>query len=60
MNNTNPEYKRAIIRAIEYHFPTAKVILFGLRARGTNRPGADVDIAIDNGAAVKLREINRA
>jgi uncharacterized protein len=59
MSETNPEYKKAVLRAIEYHFPAAKVILFGSRARGTNKPGADIDIAIDNNTPIKPREITR-
>ena len=56
----NPEYKKAVIKAIEYHFPNAKIVLFGSRARGTNKSGADIDIAIDDKRAIKLREISRA
>lgn len=53
-------YKEAVIRALEYHFPHAKIILFGSRARGTHESGADIDIAIDTGKQLKLREIARA
>lgn len=62
MNNDNltPEYKQWIMKAIDYHFPTAKVILFGSRARGTNSPSADVDLAIDLGHPIKLHEMARA
>jgi predicted nucleotidyltransferase len=56
----NPEYKQAVIKAIEYHFPNAKIILFGSRARGTNKSGADIDIAIDDNRQIKLRELSRA
>lgn len=35
------------------------MVLFGSRARRTNRPGSDVDLAIDNGAPIKLREMAR-
>lgn len=54
-----PEYKKEIIHAVEYHFPHAKIILFGSRARGTAQSGADVDIAIDTGAAIHPRELVR-
>ena len=55
----DPRYKKAIIKAVEYHFPEAKIILFGSRARGDNRPGSDVDIAIDTGKRTQLRELSR-
>lgn len=55
----NPEYKDAVIKAVEYHFPQAKIILFGSRAKGTNKPGADIDVAIDIGRPLKLRELSR-
>lgn len=56
----NPKYKDDILKALEYHFPGAKVILFGSRARGTHKEGADVDIAIDAGEKIILREMGRA
>jgi len=55
----NPEYKNAVIKALEYHFPHAKIILFGSRATGTNKPGADIDIAVDISRPLKLRELSR-
>ena len=58
--NINPKYKAAIIKAINYHFPSAKIILIGSRARGTNKEGADVDIAIDLGEMADLGEVYRA
>ena len=53
------EYKDLILKAIAYHYPDAKVILFGSRARGTHRPGSDIDVAIDTGEPIKLREMSR-
>jgi uncharacterized protein len=53
------EYKNLILKAIAYHFSHAKVILFGSRARGTHRPGSDIDVAIDIGEPIKLREMSR-
>ena len=55
----DPRYKEAVIRALEYHFPHAKIILFGSRAKGTHKSGADIDIAIDVGRSLKLRELSR-
>jgi predicted nucleotidyltransferase len=34
-------------------------MLFGSRARGTNAPGGDIDVAIDIGQPIKLREMTR-
>lgn len=59
-DNLTPKYKEQILKAIAYHFPDAKVILFGSRARGTNKPGSDVDLALDSGVPLKLSEIARA
>ncbi len=53
------DYKKSILKAIEYHFPQARVILFGSRARSTNAHGSDIDIAIDAGEPIKLREMTR-
>jgi predicted nucleotidyltransferase len=58
--NVNEHYKEAILRALEYHFPGSKVYLFGSRARGDQRSGSDIDIAIDTGNRTDLRELNRA
>lgn len=57
---TDPHYKELILRALEYHFPGSKVYLFGSRARGTNRPGADIDVAVDTGKPINFGEISRA
>jgi len=58
--NLNPKYKEMILRALEYHFPQAKVYLFGSRARGDNKEGADVDMAVDIGSEVSIQELARA
>lgn len=54
-----PEYKKLILKAIEYHFPQARVVLFGSRARGSHKPGSDIDVAIDIGEPVLLSEMAR-
>lgn len=53
-------YKEKLLRALEYHFPGARVYLFGSRAVGTAKVGADVDIAIDTGSKIFYREMYRA
>ncbi len=58
--NINKQFKEEIIRALDYHFPKSKIILFGSRARNTNKPGADVDVAVDMGHPILLRELGRA
>lgn len=58
-DNLTQEYKNWILKAITYHFPNARVVLFGSRARGTNAPGSDVDLAIDNRSPIPLGEMAR-
>ncbi|MCX5925427.1 MAG: nucleotidyltransferase domain-containing protein [Candidatus Dependentiae bacterium] len=59
-DNLTQEYKDWLLKAVAYHFPTAKVILFGSRARGTNSPGSDIDLALDTGEPIQLSEMARA
>lgn len=51
------KYKELLIEIIGKYLPDARIWLFGSRARGTNRPGADIDIAIDAGRVLTLSEI---
>lgn len=60
IESIKPLYKKMILDALEYHFPGAKVYLFGSRARKTHESGADVDVAIDLGERVIMREMARA
>lgn len=61
MNEFNPRYKQMILDAMNYHFPQARIILFGSRARGDNKDISDVDLAIDNeGKKIGLDEMWRA
>lgn len=55
----NPKYKKEVIHAVEYHFPHAKIILFGSRALGIAHEGSDIDIAIDVGSPIPLEEMSR-
>lgn len=41
-------YKDKIIALLSALFPTAKIYLFGSRARGTHKSLSDVDIALDD------------
>lgn len=49
MENVSPEDKAKITGLISVLVPNARIILFGSRARGTNSPRADIDVAVDAG-----------
>lgn len=50
-------YQDLLMPLIRAHLPTCKVYLFGSRARGTSRPGADVDLALDAGTIIPMNII---
>lgn len=52
MNTKLKIYKNIIIPIIERYVPEAKIILYGSRARGDNKEGADIDIALDAGEKI--------
>lgn len=56
----NNEEKDLIIKLLTVLFPTAKIYLFGSRARGDFKPGSDMDLAIDIGKEMTIHEIARA
>jgi len=45
--------KRKIIDLITVLLPTAKIYLFGSRARGTNTERSDIDLALDTGEKIE-------
>lgn len=47
MENVESQDKAKIIGLISVLIPQAKIILFGSRARGTNAPRSDIDVAVD-------------
>ena len=51
------KYKDTIIKIIEIYLPHAKIYLFGSYARKTNKPGSDIDIALDADRRLTLEEI---
>ena len=53
------EYKKLILKAVDYHYPRAKVIIFGSRARGAHKSGSDIDVALDIGEPIPLAEMAR-
>ena len=54
-----PKYKELLIQIIKKHLPNTKIYLFGSRARGTNTPGADIDISVDAGEKINIRTISK-
>ncbi len=50
--------KKKIIAVITALIPEARIYLFGSRARGTNAQYADIDIALDAGKNLPLRDID--
>ena len=48
------EQKDKIIAIIRMFFPRSKIYLFGSYARGNQRRGSDIDIAIDNGEPLAI------
>lgn len=53
----DPKTKEFIIKIVEMFHPDAKIYLFGSYARGTMRQGSDIDIAVDIGRKMTIREI---
>lgn len=53
------DYKKKLIKAIEYHYPEARIILFGSWATGKAKIASDIDLAIDIGKKVDLYEMDR-
>lgn len=47
MVNFTEEYKNIIIPIVIKYMPNAKIILYGSRARGKFKEGADIDVALD-------------
>lgn len=60
MENVAPEDKAKITGLISALIPKAKIILFGSRARGTNSPRADIDVAVDAGIPLPRVAIDEA
>lgn len=56
---TETRYKQLLIDVIHSQIPGCQIWLFGSRARKTNKSGADVDLAIDAGRVLAMREIFR-
>lgn len=48
-------YKTKMLEIIQLHLPTAKIYLYGSRARNENRKGSDIDIALDTGNVIDIK-----
>lgn len=49
-----------ILGLLRVFFPSARIILYGSRARGTNTEYSDIDIAIDAGSKQSIHLMARA
>lgn len=49
-----------IIRLLDALYPGVMIYLFGSRARGTNAPGTDIDLALDAKRKLSIEEISTA
>jgi predicted nucleotidyltransferase len=58
--NSNVPLQETMIQLLTVLFPTAKIYLFGSRARGDHTERSDIDIAIDLGREMEIREIAKA
>lgn len=53
MTSYTEKYREIIMPIILKHLPNAKIILYGSRARKQERPGSDIDVAIDMGSKIE-------
>jgi len=58
MNQLDEKIKQKIIAVISALMPDVKIYLFGSRARGTNSPRADIDIALDGGKRLPIEDVD--
>jgi len=52
-----PDCFDAIIQKIVEKLEPERIILFGSRAKGTNRKGSDIDLAVVGGKTLTFREL---
>lgn len=50
-------YKKILLELIYKKLPNCKVYLFGSRARGDHQSGSDIDLALDNGQPIEMRQL---
>lgn len=58
MNQLDDKIKQKIIAVISALMPDVKIYLFGSRARGSNNPKADIDIALDGGKPLPTIDVD--
>ena len=58
MKTLDEGIKQKIIRVISALIPDARIYLFGSRARGTNAEYADIDLALDAGKQLPIRDVD--
>lgn len=58
MQIIDEQTKRKIIAIISALMPDVKIYLFGSRARGTNGPFADIDLALDGGKELPVADVD--
>lgn len=58
MQTIDEKTKHKIIAVISALMPDVKIYLFGSRARGTNSPSADIDIALDGGKKLPVEDVD--
>ncbi len=52
VSSKTEQYKKIIVPIIIKHLPNVKILLYGSRARGDDRAGSDLDIALDNASKI--------
>ena|SRR5438445_8708967 len=60
IQESNVPQQETMIQLLTVLFPAAVIYLFGSRARGNHTERSDIDIAIDLGRKMKVREIAKA
>jgi uncharacterized protein len=58
--NSNVPQQEIMVQLLTVLFPSAKIYLYGSRARGDYTDRSDIDIAIDLGREMEIKEIARA
>ncbi len=60
MQSSNVPEQEIMIQLLTVLFPESKIYLFGSRARGDHTERSDIDIAIDLGRKMQIKEIAKA
>ena len=53
------QHKQKLLHIIRIYLPNCRVWLFGSRATNQQRPGSDIDLALDNGEKIPWETITR-